>query len=136
MRHAIRLSLASRSIIVSFSSISGFSLYHNFESSYDKERETSNVTESIDRLCQNICDDDSREACPEMMYFNECHYKGVRCSRMVLLTFPKPKPVFSAAYLGNHWFLYLLNSISVFRGLHNHLHPRYNVTSFALKEGN
>lgn len=116
--------------------LSGFSLYHNFESSYDKERETSNVTESIDRLCQNICDDDSRETCPEMMYFNECHYKGVRCSSMVLLTFPKSKPVLSAAYLVNHWFLYLLNSISVFRVMHNHLHPRYNVTSFALKEGN
>lgn len=53
-----------------------------------------------------------------------------------LLTFPKPKPVLSAAYLVNHWFLYLLNSISVFRVIHNHLQPRYNVTSFALKEGN
>lgn len=90
LRHASPLSLDSCSIIVSSLGISGFPLYHNFESSYDKERETSNVTESIDRLCQNIRDDDSRETCPEMMYFNEYYYKGVRCSSMRLLTFPEP----------------------------------------------
>lgn len=89
-RHAIPQSLDSCSIVVPSPSTSGFSLYHNFESSYDKGRETSNVTESIDGLCQNIRDDDSRETCPEMTYFNECHYKGVRCSSMILLTFPKP----------------------------------------------
>lgn len=89
-RHAIPLSLDSFSIVVSFPSTSGFSLYHNFDSSYDKDIETSNVTESIDRLCQNIRDDDSGETRPEMMYFNEYYYKGVRCSSMILLTFPEP----------------------------------------------
>lgn len=48
----------------------------------------------------------------------------------------RAKPVLSAAYLVNHWSLYLPNSIIVFRVIHNHLHPGYNVTPFALKEGN
>lgn len=46
------------------------------------------------------------------------------------------KPVLSAAYLGNHLFLYTLSSVNAFSIMHNHLHPRYNLPLFHSKKAN